>query len=238
MKQVISLDLSCNLYKNFPRAKLFFDNKLIDEFTITNNIDTGSEKQWYQRRSLPYKRDEVTTFFLNNLRQYVIDDFGKKQVSLHIEINNDDNNFVENNHKIDENFKSTLIICKWISIHPINFFLHPEKIVNRIHKLKSLQTKTAKIKKFYFKHKLGYHLLDGLTFKNTANNINYPARYTVGGSGFYKILLNKKHGFWNCEKLPSETLCGILGHLNIADMQNLKDYYETVTNIRNTDKDI
>ena len=124
MKYLLVVGFSCDMYRKKPRARIFVDDKLINEFDIPhqkNNLKIAIEKFFLNRHTLkPFSKDnEFFNLKIKNfpsLQFYEIEiEQKKEQLKLRIDIENNDSN--STNGFIT---KSTLLNFQLLYFFPYN----------------------------------------------------------------------------------------------------------------------
>ena len=235
MKYLLVVGFTCNVYRREPRARLFFNEKLIDEFHISHHqTNKNLTSPFYNLKHPlePYSEKFDYAYLKNTLpplRFYHLDvDDQLQQAVVRIDIDNNDSNY--SNGFIT---KSTLLQCKVLSLLPAN---------RKIYEWFRQKARNRFISKKYAWHQKNlynnfFNLLDNTTWigknKEKINNfkiINFD--YSVGGSGSLHCELFKKYGI----------LLGKLKDLNHTYIYSIKnglhsaiyDKYEQHANQRNT----
>ena len=125
MKYLLVVGFSCDVYRQEPRARIFFGDKLIDEFLIKHHIDTMDtemKKFFYSNRHLlkPWSLYELTkNVKIKNfppLRFYEVEiDTTLNRAELRIEIKNSDSNYT--NGFITNSTLIKLKLCYFFPLH-------------------------------------------------------------------------------------------------------------------------
>jgi hypothetical protein len=232
MKYLLVVGFHCAVYRKEPRARLFFNDQLIDEFNIKHKVENKDVINPLEnlKHQLEPCEDWLYNEYLKNklppLRFYDIDvDDQVQQVSLKIDIDNDDNNYT--NGFIT---KFTNLRLSVLSLLPMD-----RKIFECL-RLKACEQKFTtekyswhrKTKRNNFFHLVG---LVSWTGKNGQkfNNIDF----NIGGSGnFYCELIKKYRILLGKLKCPEYAY---IYNLHYLVNKVLYDKYEQHENQRNTD---
>jgi hypothetical protein len=241
MKYLLVVGFSCEVYRREPRARLFFNEQLVDEFYIPHQDD--KKNLIHPIHNLKHRlepcTDKIEIEHLQNslplLRFYELDVNDKlQQVLIRIDVDNDDSNY--NNGFIT---KSTQLQFKVLSLLPAD---------RKIYEWFALKSQTQRLTDRYAWHRKNlynvfFSLVNNSTwigknrqkFTNIAPSPNgiYNGIYTIGGSGSLHCELIKKYGIllgrFQCAK-----------HTYIYMVKNtlhtiIYDKYEKYANQRNTD---
>jgi hypothetical protein len=239
MKYLLVVGFACDVYRQEPQARLFFNEQLVDEFYITHQDD--KKNLIHPIHNLKHRlepcADELEMEYLKNklplLRFYELDVNDKLQQALiRIDVNNNDSNY--NNGFMT---KSTQLQFKVLSLLPAD---------RKIYEWFALKSQTQRLTDRYAWHRKNlynkfFSLVDNSTwigkngqkFTNIAPSLKETVIYTVGGNGSLHCELIKKYGIllgrFQCAK-----------HTYIYMVKNtlhtvIYDKYEKYANQRNTD---
>ena len=192
MRYLLVVGFFCNVYQKKPKARIFLNNNLIDEF----NIDPCSKKKSLFPEEIlrPFAwtvRQKNSINNLPNLRIYEIElDSICEQSIIRIEIENNDNNYL--NGFISKN---TLIKLSSLYFIPYN-----KKLIKKlIRRQRSIQynehyawQKSSKNTLFDL---LPYSMWFGKNKEIFGNKINL-IDCEIGGEGFFECKLRKKYNFF------------------------------------------
>jgi hypothetical protein len=221
MKYLLAVGFYCDVYRQEPRARIFIDDKLIDEFSIKHQKKTNE----FLKNFHLLKPNKDTINNLPTLQLYEIDINNKEQLTISIQIENVDNNY--NNGFMTRN---TLLQLNVFSFFPLN-----KKLFTRL-----LKIYDKKIKENYAwtrRYKNNIYNIENHTVWNGKNNqiikdYSYPSisDYTIGGSGYFSCDLIKKYNMF-IPKISKPYKFNIKKHF----YNYIFDKYEQYANQRNTD---
>jgi hypothetical protein len=239
MKYLLVVGFACDVYKQEPRVRLFFNDQLIDEFCIPHHDD--KKNLIYPSSNLkhllePYSEKieiEHLQKKLPLLRFYEIEVDNKLQQALiRIDVDNDDNNY--NNGFMT---KSTHLQFKVLSLLPAD---------RKIYEWFALKSQNQRLtdKFAWYRRKLYntfFSLIDNLTwigknrqkFTNITSSPDGIYTNTIGGSGSLHCELIKKYGILlGRSRRPKHTyIYTVKSGLHTI----IYDKYEKYANQRNTD---
>lgn len=191
MKYWLVTGFFCKVFRKEPRIRLFFDEKLIDEYYLgpeeekTNLVDPLKNLS-HKLSPIPNKQlCEYIRKTLPSLRFYNVEISNKiEKTSVRIEIDNDDSNYTNGFMT-----KSTLIKCKVLTIIPAD-----EKIYYWFYK--KLQARTIRKYNWLRRNNRSYvlGLEQDMYFLNKKNKILLHCDEYIGGSGQISCELKKKYG--------------------------------------------
>jgi len=122
MKYLLVVGFACDVYRREPRARLFFNDQLVDEFNIQHQPENKDLKHPVLEMKHPLEPISLTIFkeYYNKslpiLRFYELDvDDQLKQSSIRIDIDNDDTNYANGFMS-----RSTLLKFKVLSLFPLD----------------------------------------------------------------------------------------------------------------------
>ena len=236
MKYLLVVGFACNVYRREPRARLFFNEQLVDEFYIPHQDDKKNliHPSINLKHPLEPYADKIINEYLENslpsLRFYELDVNNKLQQALiRIDVDNDDSNY--NNGFMT---KSTQLQFKVLSLLPAD---------RKIYEWFALKSQTQRLTDRFVWHKKKLHntlfsLSDFIWIGKNGQKINNfkfvnYSYHNIGGSGSLYCELIKKYGIllgrFQCAK-----------HTYIYKVKNdlhtiLYDKYEKYANQRNTD---
>lgn len=232
MKYLLVVGFACEVYKKEPRARLFFNEKLIDEFYIAHQI----EKKFINRlENLKHPLEPrfgkiIDEYILNTLpplRFYSIDvDDRLKKVSISIDIDNDDSNYTNGFETHSTKLQFTVL-----SLLPVDRKIYEWFFIKARNK-KYTTEKYAWYQKKKYNH--FFSLRRDLTWLGrNGQKFDKVVGYTIGGSGYFNCEVIKKYGI----------LLGKIQYPKYAYIystqpdlnQILYDKYEKHANQRNTD---
>ena len=237
MRYLLVLGFTCDVYRREPRARLFFNEKLIDEFHIphqddkrnlTNPIDNLKHllTPYSEKIEIEYLQNKFPT-----LRFYELDvDDKLQQALIRIDVDNNDSNYINGFMT-----KSTQLQFKILSLLPAD-----RKIYEWFKQKAQNQRLTSR---YVWHRKKLYNALFSLIEESTwigknGQKFNNLAHFDndlciIGGSGSLHCKLIKKYGMllvkFRCPK-----------HTYIYRVRNsfhkiMYDKYEKYANQRNTD---
>jgi hypothetical protein len=203
MKYLLVVGFACEVYKKEPRARIFFENKLIDEFYISHHKDTlvPSMENFWQNRHILQSFSEIDRMNIQiknfpPLRFYEIEiDTTLDQTELRIEIENSDSNYT--NGFITKSTLIKLQLCYFFPLH--------QKLLLRF---KGIRNKNRQTQKYAWYRLYRNYIFDlavnGLCWQGKNGQIvdskrYYLTKYELGGNGVficelvkkYQILINK-----------------------------------------------
>ena len=198
MRYLLVVGFCCNVYRYEPRARIFIDNKLIDEF----NISHYNHEKKYLETSIPFspRNQEIHENFVcknipNISRFYEINFYPQQEkLKIVIDINNDDSNFVNGFMS-----KSTTI-----KLNHFLFFPLEKKILDKLKKIYDKNVISKNISWYYRKNyifELSYSCSwhsknqNSMHFFNNVVSKEKP-NISLGGSGFFEQILVKKYGVY------------------------------------------
>ncbi len=199
------LGFDCVVYKQAPQARIFVDNKLLDEFYVNHNgKDTDKELSYESigKKNIlePVPRLEKLKLYLRELPDLKFYDIELHKsidsLSIHIDIQNDDNNF--NNGFMTKYTALTLKVCNFF---PLNNELM-EPLINHNRKRLFLNYGWYQ-KKNFFKNVIFHLAENGMKWlgKNwqiiDSQNLTL---YKIGESGTFTCNLVKKYGVFLIKK--------------------------------------
>jgi len=198
MKYLLVVGFACNVYKKEPRARIFFGDKLIDEFYIEHHKDTLTiaKKKFFQKINIlqPYSTIElVNNVQIKNfipLRFYEIKvDQTKSQEELRIEIKNNDSNY--NNGFMTNSTLIQLQVC--------HFFPLDKKLLSRLVKIRNKNVISKSYAWFRSDKNTIFKLNEnGIEWRGENTQVfNYKNNmYNIGGNGYFYCKLVKKYGIF------------------------------------------
>ena len=197
MRYLLVVGFACEVYRREPRARLFFNNNLIDEFYIQHHKDTHTtaiKKLWEDTHTLqPTSNTELENIKINclpPLRFYEIEiDQKQNQAELYIEIKNDDSNY---NNGFMTN--STLL-----QLQACYFFPLDKKLISRFFEIRK--------KNFIKKNYAWYRSSKNIIFRPNENGMQWQEENTqtfksinelhkIGGNGHFSCKFVKKYGIF------------------------------------------
>ena len=233
MRYLLVVGFACEIYRKKPRARIFVDDRFIDEFNIQEHKEVFSIKR--KTNMFPRRLQDIENQFtiiekkFPELKFYQLNiDKNKKDLKLCIDINNNDSNY--NNGFLS---KSTLIQLNFFYFFPLD-----EKILMRLIKI---FRKTRYIKNFawFYKNKqkifdLSSHCQLSKEDRQIIEFKNFTCKgWNVGGSVQFTCKLVKKYGILMPTLLNS---CRV--YLNTFDtvlINYIYNKYQQHANQRNTD---
>jgi hypothetical protein len=196
MKYLLVVGFACDVYRKEPRARVFVNNKLIDEFNIKHykNVLTTTNNFLQNKHILqPFSLIEQLNNGIKNfppLRFYEIEiDQEQKQLKLCIDIENNDSNYVNGFMTA-----SSLLTLRIFYFFPLN-----EKILSRLRKIQN--------KKRLTKNYAWYRNNKNIIFDVNSADLQWHGKnkqiikinlsnYNIGGSGYFICDLVKKYGIF------------------------------------------
>ena len=199
MRYLLVIGFECDVYRREPRARIFFGDKLIDEFNIQHNKITlfATRRYLQQDKTIlqPYSKIELTNAIVKSfpiLRFYELEiDKKLDQTNLFIEIKNDDNNYTNG-------FMSR---CTLIQLRVCHFFPFHEKLLLRLNEI-AKKNRPRQNYAWYRsdKNEIFDLLSDNRTYwqgkDNKISMSNHPVILQVnkiGGDGVFRCELVKKY---------------------------------------------
>jgi hypothetical protein len=202
MRYLLVVGFFCDIYRREPRARLFFNDQLIDEFNIKNQTEIKNLKQPWREIKHPLEPISIKDCrehyikSLPILRFYELDvDKQLKQTSVRVDILNDDSNFT--NGFIS---KSTLLKFSFLSLFPVD-----KKIYKWFNEKKNDRRNSSKYP-WYRRDRINYFFTANHNLYNkiiwVGNNlqkiqgdvIKEMKLYSIGGSGSLHCEFIKKYG--------------------------------------------
>lgn len=236
MRYLLVIGFACDVYRQNPRSRIFFDNKLIDEFYIQNNKDTltpAIENFFLNNYILkPSPMDALLNLSMKNfapLRFYEIEvDQTKNQQELRIEIKNNDSNY--NNGFMTNSTLLRLQVC--------HFFPLNKELLARLVKIRKKNLINQKYAWFRSNKNTIFKLIEnGIEWNgentqtvSTTNNLHLNL-IKIGGSGYFSCKLVKKYGIFITKLYKSYRY----NLINTSLMYYFINKYEQYANQRNTD---
>jgi len=235
MRYLLVVGFACEVYRKEPRARIYINNQLIDEFNIKHHTDTYTDKiKEFDKKNhplQPYHWDLGNKIDFENyppLQFYEIDiDKNQQHLDISIHIKNGDSNY--NNGFIS---KRTILQLKYFTFFPYNKkFL--ERLVKRVRK-KRISENYA----WYSNSRPSlFDLIKHCTWKfekkiktikhNELEHINY---HNLGEDGYFECNLKKKYQMF----LP-ELKKPYAYPISASKTEDLLNKYEQHANQRNTD---
>jgi len=201
MRYLLVMGFFCDVYRREPRARLYFNNKLIDEFFIENHIKKIDLELSTKHPLEPIpmqNRIKHCEKSLPPLHIYELDIHKEsKHVNIRIDISNDDNNYT--NGFMTQN---TLLQCRVLSLLPKDKSVHDYFVHYLRHK--RLSHRYAWFRKN--KMNLLIDLTNSVEWRgNNGQKYSFSpgqfCNYNIGGSGSLHFELIKKYGML-IAKLP------------------------------------
>jgi len=198
MKYLLVLGFACDVYRQKPRARIFFGDKLIDEYYIPHHKDTLPTviKKIQQDKHIlqPFVGD-FTNIKIKNfppLRFYEIDiDTTLDRAELRIEIKNSDSNYT--NGFITNSTLIKLQVCYFFPLH--------QKLLLRFREIKNKNRLTQNYA-WYWVYR-NYYIFDlvvnrslcwqGKNGKIVGSDRHYLEGHSLGGDGVFTCELVKKY---------------------------------------------
>jgi hypothetical protein len=194
MRYLLVVGFACNVHRREPRARIFVDDQLIDEFLISPHKDTltDARKLFYQNKHIlqPFLSNDFMTTDIKNLpslRFYEVEiDQTKNQLKLNIDIENNDNN--NTNGFITKN---TLL-----QLQSLYFFPYHKKILSYLDDIK-IKNRIGKDYAWYRRNGNDFFNILFQTKWHGKNRQVVPSHlYNIGGSGYFCCELLKKYGIF------------------------------------------
>jgi|688.fasta_scaffold757771_1 hypothetical protein len=193
MKYLLVVGFACDVYRREPRARIFFGDKLIDEFYISHHKDTLTPAIENFQKNLhilhPFSFIEVINNF-PPLRFYEIGiDTTLDQTELRIEIENSDSNLT--NGFINNSTLIKIQVCYFFPLH--------QKLLLKFHEIKNENRLTQKYAWYQvYKNQIFDLLVNGLYWQGKNGQIvesdgDLLKRYNLGGDGVFTCQLVKKY---------------------------------------------
>ena len=194
MRYLLVVGFACDVYRQEPRARVYFNDQLIDEFFIENHIKNVELDTKHLLEPIPrQKLIEHRTKYLPPLHLYELDIHKEsKHANIRIDINNDDNNYTNGFMN-----QTSLIQCRVLSLLPKDKSVHDYFVHHLRHRM--LSHRYA----WFRKNKM--NLLVDLTYSvewrgnhGQKKNVLSPGQnfnfYNIGGSCSLHCELIKKYG--------------------------------------------
>jgi hypothetical protein len=248
MRYLLVVGFVCNVYKKEPRARIFVNDRMIDEYYIPNHHDDWLDNFIQQQHVLqPNVENEFENLYIKNLpplKFYELEINEKQEnIDFIIEIDNDDNNY--NNGFMT---KSTLIQLRIFYFFPLNL-----KLLSKLEKIYNKNKLSKNLAWFYSgKFNLFDNNLKNVEWhwhKNNKDILNNGrgdsismSHYQVGGSGFFIIKRIKKYGILISKLIKSyrfimNRIDPGVGSYELKNTINFMiDKYTQYANQRNTDQ--
>jgi hypothetical protein len=190
MKYALVLEFLCEIYRKEPRARIFLNDQLLDEFFIEQNVETSNYNN-DQHILKPTPRCRVITSLkeVGILKPKIYQLEIPKEydnLNIKIEIENNDNNYTNGFMT-----KYTVITLKHLYLIPLN--------INLIERLRKRKRK-KQISDYYAwwssdKHGL-IDLLPNTNWREKEKIINFLSGQRIGTNGIFTCELRKKYGFY------------------------------------------
>jgi hypothetical protein len=134
MRYLLVVGFACDVYRQEPRARVYFNDQLIDEFFIENHIKNVELDTKHPLEPIPrQKLIEHRTKCLPPLHLYELDIHKEsKHANIRIDINNDDNNYTNGFMN-----QTTLIQCRILSLLPKDKSVHDYFVHHMRHRMLS-----------------------------------------------------------------------------------------------------
>jgi hypothetical protein len=237
MRYLLVVGFVCDVYRREPRARLFFNNQLLDEFNIkhfTQNKNLIDPNKKLKNLLDPYNVELYRKYIIESLPPlffYEIDiDDRLKKSSIRIDIDNNDSNYV--NGFIS---KSTLLTCSILSLLPLNkkiFRWFSEKMINKMFTDRYAWFRRDHINSFFGGYRGNIHNKTTWIGNNgqlAGQNIKESlVSYNIGGSGGLHCNLIKKYGIMMPELV--ETKRSYLYKIHSYVVESLYNKYEQHAN--------
>ena len=198
MRYLLVVGFACDVYRQKPRARLFFNEQLIDEFLIPHHKNTLLStvlKDFYQNKHIlqPFLSDDVTNIKIKNfppLRFYEID-IGTTldKTKLCIEIKNSDSNYT--NGFVTNSTLIKLQVCYFFPLH--------KKLLSRFKEIRNKNRQTQNYAWYRMDKNCIFDLImNGLSWQGKngqivdSNRYNFK-EYNLGGDGIITVELVKKY---------------------------------------------
>jgi len=195
MKYLLVVGFACDVYRQEPRARIFFGDKLIDEFLIQHHIDTLTTATGNFSRQLlqPHSLNEILNKKIKSLpplRFYEIEiGTTRDQTELRIEIENSDSN----------NTNGFITASTLIKIQVCYFFPLHQKLLLRLTEIRNKNRSTQKYAWYrLYKNYIFDLITNGLCWQGKNGQIVGSDRhnlveYALGGDGVFTCELVKKY---------------------------------------------
>jgi hypothetical protein len=194
MRYLLAVGFCCDIYRQEPKARIFFNNKLLDEFYVNQFEDTWSMIVHNKKNHIlaPIPRKLVLSKFYDNIPLLHIYEIeiknAPKKVEIQIQIENNDNNYT--NGFIS---KSTLLQLRVFYFFPLN---------SKINNILSDKGKKFNFFLYNWQSQKPYYIFDLTSCtKWIGNTKKIPANSRmsvtdIGGDGFFTCELFKKYGIF------------------------------------------
>jgi len=233
MKYLLVVGFSCDVYRQEPRARIFFGNKLIDEFYIKHHKDTLTTalENFLQNRYIlqPFSSIAKINIQIKNfpsLRFYEIEiDTTLDRKELCIEIENSDSN--NTNGFITNSTLIKLQVCYFFPLH--------QKLLLRFKEIKNKNEETQNYAWYRsYKSRIFDLIINGLCWQGKNGQMFDSDRHQggcpLGGDGVFTCELVKKH-----QILINKPKKSIRYNFDYRLIDYFLNKYEQHANQRNTD---
>jgi len=233
MRYLLAVGFHCDVYRKEPRARVFVNDILIDEFLIKHknkniyNLSSEIKIKYTEDLLNPKSNNGFIPIFYPNLKIYEIEiNQSLKKLKINIDIDNSDSNY--NNGFIS---KSTLIRLNLLTLYPYEKSIFHKLYQRNLKKLISEEYAWYHKKLMYFLK--FFNLIDCAVWndKNNKEVINNPNN-TIGGSGSFlcEVEKDKKHNLFF-----KRTGVIFLNYLKNKILLDILNKYKQHANQRNSD---
>lgn len=217
MECLLILGLSSEIYRHPARARIFLQDKFIDEFEIIQYWQ-DLEKIRDEVRASNHSnmtsgdKDLLLLESHNNLRIYKIN-APEHDTDISIEIKNDINNYTNG-------FMSrfTKVKLDYVLVFPCKLLKHSARLGNAWQrKYKTLTSTDLKRMKTFYVHDRPYlmaNMIDDVTYTTRQQTHRGIGNYSFGESGVYKLKLIKKHNIFWTQKINGYCSCKFTNLIN------------------------
>jgi len=195
MKYLLAVEFLCEIYRKEPRARIFLNDQLLDEFFIEQNNEINNSDSQNNSNSQHVLKPHITQHTINNLKEFGINKLKIYQLeipkeydnlNIKIEIENNDNNYTNGFMT-----RYTVITLKHFYLIPLNIKL--------FEKLKSWRVK-KQISEYYawwYSNKNGFtDLLPNTNWQEKEKTVNSLTGQRIGTNGIFTCELIKKYGLY------------------------------------------
>jgi hypothetical protein len=234
MKYLLVVGFFCDVYRREPRARIFFNNKMIDEFNIQDQQENTlintfkNTNHILEPRNLETHREYIKKS-LPPLHFYEIEiDNRLKQTNIHIEIDNNDSDYTNGFMK-----RSTLLQFRVLSLLPFDKNIYSWFLKKKIDKIFTYRYP------WYRRHTSNiFFSFSNYTFANTkwiGNNgqkIDASIKkefniLKIGGSGNLYCPVIKKYGILLPKLLDQKKYCLLnIDRVLVDSIYNKYEQYE------------
>jgi hypothetical protein len=196
MRYLLVVGFACEVYRKEPRARIYINNQLIDEFNIKHHTDTHTDKiKEFNKKNHPLQpydwnlRHKIDFENYPPMQFYEVDiDKNQQHLNISIHIKNSDSNY--NNGFISH---STILQLKYFTFFPYN-----KKFIERL--IKRSRKKRISENYAWYKNRSLFDLTTCCTwtFEKKIKTIKHNKlqsiiHYNLGEDGYFECNLKKKY---------------------------------------------